>query len=151
MKVKILGGTYGWRDERGRVTRMHAGDECEVSETEGARLCSLGMAEPADGKPIEADPAEVGLRPIPEVPAARESSKTAKEKQPEEAEDNGGEGDELPDRAVLAKMTVAQLRKLCVAEGMDEGTAKRAAKADCLDYLAPIPDTNGTDAGDIIV
>ena len=133
MKVKILGGTYGWRDECGRVTRMHAGDECEVSETEGARLCSLGMAEPADGKPVKSVP------------------ETAKEKQPEEAEDNGGEGDELPDRAVLAKMTVAQLRKICVAEGMDEGTAKRAAKADCLDYLAPIPDMNGTDAGDIIV
>ena len=133
MKVKILGGTYGWRDECGRVTRMHAGDECEVSETEGARLCSLGMAEPADGRPVKAD------------------SETAGKKQPEEAEDNGGEGDELPDRAALAKMTVAQLRKLCVAEGMDEGTAKRAAKADCLDYLAPIPDMNGTDAGDIIV
>lgn len=133
MKVKILGGTYGWRDECGRVTRMHAGDECEVSETEGARLCSLGMAEPADGRPVKA------------------VSETAKEKQPEEAEDNGGEGDELPDRAVLAKMTVAQLRKLCVAEGMGEAEAKRAAKADCLDYLAPIPDMNGTDAGDIIV
>ena len=133
MKVKILGGTYGWRDECGRVTRMHAGDECEVSETEGARLCSLGMAEPADGKPVKSVP------------------ETAKEKQPEEAEDNGGEGDELPDRAVLAKMTVAQLRKLCVAEGMGEAEAKRAAKADCLDYLAPIPDMNGTDAGDIIV
>jgi hypothetical protein len=133
MKVKILGGTYGWRDECGRVTRMHAGDECEVSETEGARLCSLGMAEPADGRPVKSVP------------------ETAKEKQPEEAEDNGGEGDELPDRAVLAKMTVAQLRKLCVAEGMGEAEAKRAAKADCLDYLAPIPDMNGTDAGDIIV
>ena len=133
MKVKILGGTYGWRDECGRVTRMHAGDECEVSETEGARLCSLGMAEPADGRPVKSVP------------------ETAKEKQPEEAEDNGGEGDELPDRAALAKMTVAQLRKLCVAEGMGEAEAKRAAKADCLDYLAPIPDMNGTDAGDIIV
>ena len=133
MKVKILGGTYGWRDECGRVTRMHAGDECEVSETEGARLCSLGMAEPADGRPVKSVP------------------ETAKEKQPEEAEDNGGEGDELPDRAVLAKMTVAQLRKICVAEGMGEAEAKRAAKADCLDYLAPIPDMNGTDAGDIIV
>ena len=133
MKVKILGGTYGWRDECGRVTRMHAGDECEVSETEGARLCSLGMAEPADGRPVKAD------------------SETAEKKQPEEAEDNGGEGDELPDRAVLAKMTVAQLRKICVAEGMGEAEAKRAAKADCLDYLAPIPDMNGTDAGDIIV
>ena len=133
MKVKILGGTYGWRDECGRVTRMHAGDECEVSETEGARLCSLGMAEPADGRPVKA------------------VSETAKEKQPEEAEDNGGEGEEIPDRAVLAKMTVAQLRKLCVAEGMGEAEAKRAAKADCLDYLAPIPDMNGTDAGDIIV
>lgn len=151
MKVKITAGTYGRRDESGVLRPVRRGETCEVSETEGARLCSLGMAEPADGKPIEADPAEVGLRPIPEVPAARESSKTAKKKQPEGAEDNGGEGDELPDRAVLAKMTVAQLRKLCVAEGMGEAEAKRAAKADCLDYLAPIPDMNGTDAGDIIV
>ena len=133
MKIRITGGIYGWRDEYRRVHPMYPGDECEVSETEGARLCSLGMAEPADGKPIEVEP------------------KTAGKRQPEGAEDNGGEGDELPDRAVLAKMTVAQLRKLCVAEGMDEGTAKRAAKADCLDYLAPIPDMNGTDAGDIIV
>lgn len=129
MKVKILGGTYGWRDELGRVTRMHAGDECEVSETEGTRLCSLGIAEPADrpkGKPADAPVQETG---------------TAGE------EESAG----IPDRAVLAKMTVAQLRKLCVAEGMGEAEAKRAAKADCLDYLAPIPDMNGTDAGDIIV
>lgn len=133
MKVRITGGIYGWRDEYRRVHPMYPGDECEVSETEGARLCSLGMAEPADGRPVKAD------------------SETAEKKQPEEAEDNGGEGDELPDRAVLAKMTVAQLRKICVAEGMGEAEAKRAAKADCLDYLAPIPDMNGTDAGDIIV
>lgn len=130
MKIRITGGIYGWRDEYRRVHPMYPGDECEVSETEGARLCSLGMAEPADGKPIEAEP------------------KTAGKKQPE---DNGGEGDELPDRAALAKMTVAQLRRICVAEGMGEAEAKRAAKADCLDYLAPIPDMNGTDAGDIIV
>ena len=133
MKIRITGGIYGWRDEYRRVHPMYPGDECEVSETEGARLCSLGMAEPADGRPVKAD------------------SETAEKKQPEEAEDNGGEGDELPDRAALAKMTVAQLRKLCVAEGMGEAEAKRAAKADCLDYLAPIPDMNGTDAGDIIV
>ena len=133
MKIRITGGIYGWRDEYRRVHPMYPGDECEVSETEGARLCSLGMAEPADGRPVKA------------------VSETAKEKQPEEAEDNGGEGEEIPDRAVLAKMTVAQLRKLCVAEGMGEAEAKRAAKADCLDYLAPIPDMNGTDAGDIIV
>ena len=133
MKIRITGGIYGWRDEYRRVHPMYPGDECEVRETEGARLCSLGMAEPADGRPVKAD------------------SETAGKKQPEEAEDNGGEGDELPDRAVLAKMTVAQLRKLCVAEGMGEAEAKRAAKADCLDYLAPIPDMNGTDAGDIIV
>lgn len=133
MKIRITGGIYGWRDEYRRVHPKYPGDECEVSETEGARLCSLGTAEPADGRPVKAAP------------------ETAKEKQPEEAEDNGGEGEELPDRAVLAKMTVAQLRKLCVAEGMGEAEAKRAAKADCLDYLAPIPDMNGTDAGDIIV
>ena len=133
MRIRITGGIYGWRDEYRRVHPMYPGDECEVSETEGARLCSLGMAEPADGKPTEAEP------------------KTAGKKQTEEAEDNGGEGDELPDRAALAKMTVAQLRRLCVAEGMGEAEAKRAAKADCLDYLAPIPDMNGTDAGDIIV
>lgn len=133
MKIRITGGIYGWRDEYRRVHPMYPGDECEVSETEGARLCSLGTAEPADGRPVKA------------------VSETAKEKQPEEAEDNGGEGEEIPDRAVLAKMTVAQLRRLCVAEGMGEAEAKRAAKADCLDYLAPIPDMNGTDAGDIIV
>ena len=135
MKIRITGGIYGWRDEYRRVHPMYPGDECEVSETEGARLCSLGTAEPADGKPVKTEP------------------KTAGKKQPEAAEDNGGADDEeeLPDRAALAKMTVAQLRKLCVAEGMGEAEAKRAAKADCLDYLAPIPDMNGTDAGDIIV
>ena len=129
MKVKILGGTYGWRDECGRVTRMHAGDECEVSETEGARLCSLGMAEPADrpkGKPADAPVQETG---------------TAGE------EESAG----IPDRDALAKMTVAQLRKLCVAEGMDEAEAKKFTKADCLDYLAPIPETIGGEVGDIIV
>lgn len=129
MKIRITGGIYGWRDEFRRVHPKYPGDECEVSETEGARLCSLGIAEPADrpkGKPADAPVQETG---------------TAGE------EESAG----IPDRDALAKMTVAQLRKLCVAEGMDEAEAKRAAKADCLDYLAPIPDMNGTDAGDIIV
>lgn len=129
MRIRITGGIYGWRDEFRRVHSKYPGDECEVSETEGARLCSLGIAEPADrpkGKPADAPVQETG---------------TAGE------EESAG----IPDRAALAKMTVAQLRKLCVAEGMDEAEAKRAAKADCLDYLAPIPDMNGTDAGDIIV
>ena len=129
MKVRIKGGTYGWRDELGRVTRMHAGDECEVSETEGARLCSLGIAEPADrpkGKPADAPAQKTG---------------TAGE------EESAG----IPDRDALAKMTVAQLRKLCVAEGMDEAEAKKFTKADCIDYLAPIPETIGGEVGDIIV
>lgn len=135
MKIRITGGTYGWRDEFRRVHSKYPGDECEVSETEGARLCSLGIAEPADGKTFTAAP------------------KTTEKKQPDAAEETGGEddGEELPGRDTLTKMTVAQLRKLCVAEGMDEADAKRATKAACLDYLAPVPDMTGGDAGDIIV
>lgn len=129
MKIRITGGIYGWRDEFRRVHPKYPGDECEVSETEGARLCSLGIAEPADrpkGKPADAPVQETG---------------TAGE------EESAG----IPDRDALAKMTVAQLRKLCVVEGMDEAEAKKFTKADCLDYLAPIPETIGGEVGDIIV
>jgi len=129
MKIRITGGIYGWRDEFRRVHPKYPGDECEVSETEGARLCSLGVAEPADrpkDKPADAPAQKTG---------------TAGE------EESAG----IPDRDALAKMTVAGLRALCVAEGMDEAEAKKFTKADCIDYLAPVPETIGGEAGDIIV
>lgn len=129
MRIRITGGIYGWRDEYRRVHPKYPGDECEVSETEGARLCSLGIAEPADR--LKGNPADA---PVQETGTAVE-------------EESAG----IPDRAALAKMTVAQLRKLCVAEGMDEAEAKKFTKADCLDYLAPVPETIGGEAGDIIV
>ena len=142
MKVRITGGTYGWRDEKRRVTRMHAGDTCEVSETEGARLCSLGIAEPAEGETVKATAQAA-------EPAAGKTGQERTKASP--VTEEAAETDEPPDRDVLARMTVAQLRKLCVAEGMDEAEAKKFTKADCIDYLAPIPETIGGEVGDIIV
>lgn len=136
-RVRIKGGTYGWRDELGRVTRMHAGDECEVSETEGARLCSLGIAE-------SAEPYEPKTEEEPETEVKPEAG-------PDEGEGTGDEPQEVPDRGALSKLTVAELRELCANAGMDEEAAKKATKAVCIDFLAPLPDVPDSGVGDIIL
>lgn len=126
MKVRIKGGTYGWRDELGRVTRMHAGDECEVSETEGARLCSLGIAESAE--PYEPKP----------------EAEPETEVKPEAGEETEGEGEneDRPEETPEAKaqkefsgLTVAELRELCIGAGMKKSEARSATKAACVAFL----------------
>lgn len=157
MKIRIKGGTYGWRNPKGYIRPIEKGGICEVSETEGARLCSLGIAESAEpyepkpeaepetevkpeagegteGEGENEDEPKVRLRRISEVPAPRESS-------PEK----------IPDRNALAKLTAASLRELCVYAGMDEEEAKKATKAVCIDFLTPAPEVPDISVGDIIL
>lgn len=72
MTVKITAGIYGWRDERGFLKPVRNGETCEVSETEGARLCSLGVAEAVkQEEPEEKKPEE---HPIPDLSNRKELS-----------------------------------------------------------------------------
>lgn len=65
MKVKITAGTYGRRDESGVLRPVRRGETCDVSETEGARLCSLGIAEPIEqAEPEKTKPEE---HPVPDI------------------------------------------------------------------------------------
>lgn len=118
MKVKILGGTYGWRDECGRVTRMHAGDICTVSRKEGERLLSLGMAQ------IE-EPAEETA----EEPAVKENP---------EPKEYDAEQRRLTEGQPLNGMRVAQIRALCEKRGA--ANAARMTKAECIRFLTGEPE-----------
>lgn len=112
MKVRIIGGTYGWRDEYGRVTRKHAGDICEVKEKEGERLLSLGMAqieEPGEGPAVEEEPA------VPDIPERKGF-----------------------DAAELNGMRAAELRALCKEHGAEN--AARMTKAECIRFLTGEPE-----------
>ena len=65
MKVKITAGTYGRRDESGVLRPVRRGETCDVSETEGVRLCSLGIAEAIEQEKTEtAKPEE---HPVPDT------------------------------------------------------------------------------------
>lgn len=48
MLVKILAGTYGYRDENGRLRPKNKGDVANVDEAEATRLIEIGIAEASD-------------------------------------------------------------------------------------------------------
>ncbi len=52
MLIKITHGTYGYRDDRGRLRPKHEGEAVEVSTGEAKRLIKMGIAE-ASEKPSE--------------------------------------------------------------------------------------------------
>ena len=132
MKVIIKAGTYGWRNARGILEPKHAGDIVEVTDAQWERLRLAGIAEPVTEKADAPAPDPSG-----EVPPAAPAD--------EDPETEGG----AYDREALQKLTVAELRELCVGAGMSKEAAKKATKAVCLDFLAPLPEIPDDD--DIIL
>ena len=126
MKVRIIGGTYGWRDESMRVHPVAAGGTCEVSEAEGARLCSLGIAEVMG----------------------------ASEEKPEKAEPTAEPAETHFDKETLQDMKLPGLRILCENHGAEN--PRKMTKAECIAFLLGednegegLPDAGG--AGEIII
>ena len=136
MQVKIIGGIYGWRDAQMRVHTVKAGETCEVEDTEGARLCSLGVAVRIEE--AEAEPEETGAsgeseeNPEPETETATEPA--------------------YYDRETLDGMKLAGLRLLCETHGAEH--TKKMTKAECIAFLLgddeeSLPETGG--AGEIVL
>ena len=48
MLVKIIAGTYGYRDEKGHLRPKGAGEVVNVDEAEAQRLVGFGIAEASD-------------------------------------------------------------------------------------------------------
>ncbi len=48
MLVKIIAGTYGYRDDKGHLRPKHAGEEVNIDEAEAQRLVKIGVAEASD-------------------------------------------------------------------------------------------------------
>ncbi len=48
MLVKIIAGTYGYRDEKGHLRPKGAGEVVNVDEAEAQRLVNIGIAEASD-------------------------------------------------------------------------------------------------------
>lgn len=118
MKVRVKVGTLGWRDENGYLRPKKAGEVCEVEDTEGERLLSLGAVETVE------EPEE--------EPMAGEGKP---EEVPEAGEDKPEETPEAKAQKEFSGLTVAELRELCIGAGMKKSEARNATKAACVAFL----------------
>lgn len=125
MTIKITAGVYGWRDAKGFLKPKRKGELCEVDDAEGERLCSLGVAESAEGS--------CGCEP--------------------EAEENAAKPDMTQySEETLRDMKLAGLRILCDNRGAEN--PRRMTKAECIAFLLgeeeeELPEPGG--AGEIVI
>lgn len=147
-RVKITNGLYGYRPEGAKHPRpVSAGGLCVVTDTEAARLASLGVG--------------VVLEDIPE------EDTTGAVATPVEGEDDEGEGVDTPDQdepaegeetahldpEQLKELTNAKLKELAKEMGID--TAKLKTKAQLIAAITDVPledaiaeDDDGVDDGE---
>ena len=131
-RVKITNGLYGYRPEGAKHPRpVSAGGLCVVTDTEAARLASLGVG--------------VVLEDIPE------EDTTGAVATPVEGEDDEGEGVDTPDQGgpaegeetahldpeQLKELTNAKLKELAEEMGID--TAKLKTKAQLIAAITDVP------------
>ena len=131
-RVKITNGLYGYRPEGAKHPRpVSAGGLCVVTDTEAARLASLGVG--------------VVLEDIPEEDI------TGAVATPVEGEDDEGEGVDTPDQGgpaegeetarldpeQLKELTNATLKELAEEMGID--TAKLKTKAQLIAAITDVP------------
>lgn len=131
-RVKITDGLYGYRPEGAKHPRpVSAGGLCVVTDTEAARLASLGVG--------------VVLEDIPE------EDTTGAVATPVEGEDDEGAGVDTPDQGgpaegeetahldpeQLKELTNAKLKELAEEMGID--TAKLKTKAQLIAAITDVP------------
>lgn len=127
MKVRITAGTYGRRDERGFLKPVRRGETCDVSETEGARLCSLGIAE------------------------AIEQHNCVGAAEPETAKPEDHPVPDTSNRGELAAMRISALRIL--ADNRGAMNVRKMSKEECIEFILAHPEAvpeegNGGDEED---
>lgn len=132
VEVKIISGSYGWRETRKAMPKLiERGSTCKVDEAEAQRLVALGVAAIVSEAPVATTNApESGAAPCSDIPGA----------------ENGAESDAEAhlDAEQLQELTVAQLKEL--AEEMCISTAKLKKKDDLIAAIIAVSVEPGEEA-----
>ena len=131
-RVKITNGLYGYRPEGAKHPRpVSAGGLCVVTDTEAARLASLGV-----GVVLEDIPEE-GITGAVATPVEGEDDEGAGVDTPDQDEPAEGEETARLDPEQLKELTNAKLKELAEEMGID--TAKLKTKAQLIAAITDVP------------
>ena len=131
-RVKITNGLYGYRPEGAKHPRpVSAGGLCVVTDTEAARLASLGVGVVLEDIPEEDTTGAVA------TPVEGEDDEGAGVDTPDQDEPSEGEETAHLDPEQLKELTNAKLKELAEEMGID--TAKLKTKAQLIAAITDVP------------
>lgn len=131
-RVKITNGLYGYRPEGAKHPRpVSAGGLCVVTDTEAARLASLGVGVVLEDIPEEDTTGVVA------TPVEGEDDEGAGVDTPDQDEPAEGEETARLDPEQLKELTNAKLKELAEEMGID--TAKLKTKAQLIAAITDVP------------
>lgn len=131
-RVKITNGLYGYRPEGAKHPRpVSAGGLCVVTDTEAARLASLGVGVVLEDIPEEDTTGAVA------TPVEDEDDEGAGVDTPGQDEPAEGEETAHLDPEQLKELTNAKLKELAEEMGID--TAKLKTKAQLIAAITDVP------------
>lgn len=131
-RVKITNGLYGYRPEGAKHPRpVSAGGLCVVTDTEAARLASLGVGVVLEDIPEEDTTGVVA------TPVEGEDDEGAGVDTPDQDEPSEGEETAHLDPEQLKELTNAKLKELAEEMGID--TAKLKTKAQLIAAITDVP------------
>lgn len=131
-RVKITNGLYGYRPEGAKHPRpVSAGGLCVVTDTEAARLASLGVGVVLEDIPEEDITGAVA------TPVEGEDDEGAGVDTPDKGGPAGGEETARLDPEQLKELTNAKLKELAEEMGID--TAKLKTKAQLIAAITDVP------------
>lgn len=131
-RVKITNGLYGYRPEGAKRPRpVSAGGLCVVTDTEAARLASLGVGVVLEDIPEEDTTGVVA------TPVEGEDDEGAGVDTPDQDEPSEGEETAHLDPEQLKELTNAKLKELAEEMGID--TAKLKTKAQLIAAITDVP------------
>lgn len=131
-RVKITNGLYGYRPEGAKHPRpVSAGGLCVVTDTEAARLASLGVGVVLEDIPEEDTTGAVA------TPVEGEDDEGAGVDTPDQDEPAEGEETAHLDPEQLKELTNAKLKELAEEMGID--TAKFKTKAQLIAAITDVP------------
>ena len=131
-RVKITNGLYGYRPEGAKHPRpVSAGGLCVVTDTEAARLASLGVGVVLEDIPEEDTTGAVA------TPVEGEDDEGAGVDTPDQDEPAEGEETAHLDPEQLKELTNAKLKELAEEMGID--TAKLKTKAQLIAAITDVP------------